>query len=223
MELLTIFFSFLLHIDQHLFELVANYGTLTYAILFLIIFCETGLVVTPVLPGDSLLFAAGAVAGAGNLDFFGVAGTILIAAIAGDMVNYHIGKFIGPSIFRKETRFLNKKHLLQAHAFYERHGGKAIMIARFVPIVRTFAPFVAGIALMNPAVFLLFNMTGALLWVSILVPAGYFLGNLPFVKENFSLLIYAIIIVSVLPVIVEGTRAWLRDRKEKQTDPESHK
>ena len=169
--------SFVLHIDQHLFALVAEYGALLYLFLFIVVFCETGLVVTPFLPGDSLLFAA----------------------ILGDAVNYEIGRHVGPSIFSRETRFLNKEHLLKAHAFYERHGGKAIILARFIPIVRTFAPFVAGIALMSPVKFLSFNITGAILWVVGLVSAGYFLGNIPIVKNNFSVVIYGIIIVSVLP------------------------
>ena len=184
--------SFVLHIDQHLFALVAEYGALLYLFLFIVVFCETGLVVTPFLPGDSLLFAAGTV------------------AILGDAVNYEIGRHVGPSIFSRETRFLNKEHLLKAHAFYERHGGKAIILARFIPIVRTFAPFVAGIALMSPVKFLSFNITGAILWVVGLVSAGYFLGNIPIVKNNFSVVIYGIIIVSVLPVVIEFIRAKIK-------------
>ena len=181
--------SFVLHIDQHLFALVAEYGALLYLFLFIVVFCETGLVVTPFLPGDSLLFGA---------------------AILGDAVNYEIGRHVGPSIFSRETRFLNKEHLLKAHAFYERHGGKAIILARFIPIVRTFAPFVAGIALMSPVKFLSFNITGAILWVVGLVSAGYFLGNIPIVKNNFSVVIYGIIIVSVLPVVIEFIRAKIK-------------
>ena len=212
-EYFSLFLSFLLHIDKHLFELVATYGAITYAILFLIVFCETGLVVTPFLPGDSLLFAAGTLAGAGKLDLFLVMGVLLAAAILGDMVNYHVGRYLGPPVFERNYRLLNKKHLQQAHEFYERHGGKAIILARFVPVVRTFAPFVAGVAAMNPARFFFFNITGALLWVCLLVPAGYALGNFPFVQNNFSLLVYAIIVVSCLPIAIEILRAWLRSRK----------
>jgi len=196
--------SFVLHIDQHLFALVAEYGALLYLFLFIVVFCETGLVVTPFLPGDSLLFAAGTVAGAGHLSYPVCMLVLLGAAILGDAVNYEIGRHVGPSIFSRETRFLNKEHLLKAHAFYERHGGKAIILARFIPIVRTFAPFVAGIALMS------FNITGAILWVVGLVSAGYFLGNIPIVKNNFSVVIYGIIIVSVLPVVIEFIRAKIK-------------
>lgn len=202
--------SFVLHIDQHLFALVAEYGAWLYFFLFLIVFCETGLVVTPFLPGDSLLFAAGTVAGAGYLSYPMCMAVLLAAAVLGDAVNYEIGRYVGPSIFSRETRFLNKQHLLKAHAFYERHGGKAIILARFIPIVRTFAPFVAGVALMSPAKFLSFNITGAIIWVVGLVSAGYFLGNIPVVKDNFSVVIYGIIIVSVLPVIIEFIRANLK-------------
>lgn len=202
--------SFVLHIDQHLFALASEYGMLLYLFLFIVVFCETGLVVTPFLPGDSLLFAAGTVAGAGHLSYPACLFVLLAAAVFGDAANYEIGRHIGPSIFNKDTRFLNKEHLLKAHAFYERHGGKAIILARFIPIVRTFAPFVAGIALMHPVKFLSFNITGAVLWVSGLVSSGYFLGNIPAVKNNFSVVIYGIIIVSLLPVVIEFLRAKLK-------------
>ena len=206
--------SFVLHIDQHLFELVDAYGVFIYLILFLIVFCETGLVVTPFLPGDSLLFASGTLAGAGRMDLLLVMGILLGAAILGDAVNYHIGRFIGPPVFEKNYRFLNKKHLQQAHEFYERHGGKAIIMARFVPIVRTFAPFVAGVAFMDRRRFFLFNVIGAVLWVGLLVPLGYLLANNNFVRNNFSLMIYAIILISVMPVVVEFLRARSRKAKE---------
>ena len=206
--------SFALHIDKHLFELVDAYGVLIYLILFVIVFCETGLVVTPFLPGDSLLFASGTLAGAGRMDLMLVMGVLLAAAILGDAVNYHVGKFIGPPVFEKDYRLLNKKHLRQAQEFYERHGGKAIILARFVPIVRTFAPFVAGVATMNPARFFLFNIMGAILWVCLLVPAGYLLANNDFVRNNFSMMIYAIIIISVMPVVVEFFRARRRAARE---------
>lgn len=204
--------SYALHIDQHLFALVQEYGALLYVILFVVIFCETGLVVTPFLPGDSLLFAAGAVAGAGHLSYPLLMLVLLTAAVLGDACNYEIGRLTGPSIFNRKTRWLNKEHLLKAHAFYEKHGGKAIIIARFVPIVRTFAPFVAGVALMNPVTFLSFNVVGGILWVVGLVSAGFFLGNMPIIKENFSLVVYGIIIVSVLPVVIEFARAKFRGR-----------
>ena len=199
--------SFVIHIDQHLFALVAEYGALLYLLLFVVVFCETGLVVTPFLPGDSLLFASGTVAGAGHLSYPLCLLVLLAAAVCGDTTNYEIGRHVGPSIFRRETRFLNKRHLLRAHAFYERHGGKAIILARFIPVVRTFAPFVAGIALMSPATFLTFNITGAVLWVTGLVSAGYFLGNIPVVRDHFSIVIYGIVAVSLLPVVIGAIRA----------------
>lgn len=207
LSLLAYFWDFLLHIDVHLFELVDKYGLWVYAILFLIVFCETGLVVTPFLPGDSLLFAAGVTAGAGLMGYTTVMAALLAAGILGDAVNYFIGRHVGPAIFARDTRFIKKTHLLKAHAFYEKHGGKAIVLARFIPIVRTFAPFVAGIALMRPRAFFLYNIAGCILWVGALVSAGFFLGNLAWVRENFSLIVYAIIVVSVLPVVIEIIRA----------------
>ena len=213
MELFAWLISFVLHIDRHLFDLVSNYGTWVYAILFLIVFCETGLVVTPFLPGDSLLFACGVLAGAGLTGYPQTVGVLLAAGILGDFVNYRIGGRVGPAIFKKDTRFIKKAHLVKAHAFYERHGGKAIVLARFIPIIRTFAPFVAGIALMNPAAFLLFNVTGCVIWVTGLVSAGYFLGNTPFAREHFSLIVYAIILVSVMPIVVEVVKGRRTQRK----------
>ena len=203
MEFLTYLVDFILHIDAHLFELVEQYGMWIYAILFIIVFCETGLVVTPFLPGDSLLFASGVVAGAGLMGYGHVLLVLLAAGIMGDAVNYFIGRHVGPAIFQRDSRFIKKEHLLKAHHFYEKHGGKAIILARFVPIVRTFAPFVAGIALMCPHRFFLFNITGCVLWVGGLVSAGYFLGNLEWVRQNFSIIVYLIIIISVLPVANE--------------------
>ena len=207
--------SLVLHIDQHLFALVEAYGAWLYLILFVVVFCETGLVVTPFLPGDSLLFATGTLAGAGYMSYPVSMGVLLGAAVLGDAVNYEIGRHVGPSIFSHETRWLNKAHLLKAHAFYEKHGGKAIILARFIPVIRTFAPFVAGIALMHPVRFFSFNVSGAVLWVTGLVSAGYFLGNIPVVRDNFSLVVYGIIIVSLLPVAVEILRSVLRSRKRK--------
>lgn len=208
MEAVAFLIDFILHIDKHLFELVAQYGTWVYVLLFLIVFCETGLVVTPFLPGDSLLFASGVVAGAGLLGYPQLLMLLLVAGVMGDAVNYSIGRYVGPAIFKKDTRFIKKAHLLKAHAFYERHGGKAIVLARFIPIIRTFAPFVAGIALMNPATFFFFNIAGCVLWVGSLVSAGFFLGNTPFVRENFAIIVYLIIIVSVLPVVIEVLKSW---------------
>ncbi|MDR0239598.1 MAG: DedA family protein [Deltaproteobacteria bacterium] len=213
MELVAWLISFVLHIDRHLFDLVSNYGAWVYALLFLIVFCETGLVVTPFLPGDSLLFACGVLAGAGLTSYPKTVGVLLAAGILGDFVNYKIGRRVGPAIFKQDTRFIKKAHLVKAHAFYERHGGKAIVLARFIPIIRTFAPFVAGIAVMNPATFLLFNVTGCVIWVASLVSAGYFLGNTPFAREHFSLIVYAIILVSIMPIVVELIKGWWKQRK----------
>lgn len=215
-EFFSTIISFALHIDVHLFELVELYGPAIYVILFLIIFCETGLVVTPFLPGDSLLFAIGTLAGAGKLNILFAMLCLLGAAVLGDAVNYHIGRFLGPPVFERNYRLLNKKHLRQAHDFYERHGGKAIILARFVPIVRTFAPFVAGVALMNRSRFFSFNVIGALLWVCLLTPLGFFFGNLEIVQKNFTLVIYLIIAISIMPMVVEVLRAKLRARKEQR-------
>ena len=200
MDVLHFFIDFILHVDAHLLELVNAYGMWIYLILFTVVFCETGLVVTPFLPGDSLLFAAGVLAGTGTMGYVPCMGIFLLAGALGDAVNYMIGRHVGPAIFRRETRFIKKEYLIRAHAFYECHGGKAIVLARFVPIVRTFAPFVAGIALMHPYTFLFYNISGCILWVGGLVSAGFFLGNLPFVRQHFSLIVYAIVLVSVLPV-----------------------
>lgn len=207
MEFLTQALDFFLHLDVHLAEITARYGTGTYVILFLIIFCETGLVVTPFLPGDSLLFAAGAIAALGTLNPAVLVVLLIVAAILGDTVNYWVGKWVGPRAFSGEIRFLKKEYLDRTHAFYERHGGKTIILARFVPIVRTFAPFVAGVGAMTYSKFLVYNVVGAVVWVGLFVPIGYFFGNLPQVKENFSLVILGIIVLSVLPMAVEVIRA----------------
>ena len=212
MDLLHFFTDFILHVDAHLLELVNAYGMWIYLILFTVVFCETGLVVTPFLPGDSLLFAAGVLAGTGAMGYFPCMGIFLLAGALGDAVNYMIGRHVGPAIFRRETRFIKKEYLIRAHAFYERHGGKAIVLARFVPIVRTFAPFVAGIALMHPYTFLFYNISGCMLWVGGLVSAGFFLGNLPFVRQNFSLIVYAIVLVSLLPVFAGFVKSRLAGR-----------
>lgn len=207
MELLTQLIDIVVHLDQHLQSLVATHGAWIYLILFLIIFCETGLVVTPFLPGDSLLFVAGAVAAAGGMDIHLLVVLLIIAAVLGDAVNYAVGHYIGPRIFsHNESRWLNPKHLQRAHDFYEKYGGKTIIIARFVPIVRTYAPFVAGAASMTYAKFALFNVSGAVLWVVSLGYAGYFFGNLPFIKNNLTLVILGIIFLSILPGIIEILR-----------------
>lgn len=207
MELLTQLIDIVVHLDQHLQALVAEHGAWIYLILFLIVLCETGLVVTPFLPGDSLLFVAGTVAAAGGMDIHLLVVLLIIAAILGDAVNYAVGHYIGPRIFsHNESRWLNPKHLQRAHDFYEKYGGKTIIIARFVPIVRTYAPFVAGAASMTYAKFALFNVSGAVLWVVSLGYAGYFFGNLPFIKNNLTLVILGIIFLSILPGIIEILR-----------------
>ncbi len=201
-----------LHVDNYLLDLVMNYGVWIYAILFLIIFAETGLVVTPFLPGDSLLFAAGAIAATGALDIWLATVVVLVAAIAGDAVNYSIGRSAGVRVLHlantepKWRRWINPAYVAKAHEFFERHGGKAIVLGRFMPIVRTFVPFVAGIAEMSYPAFALFNVTGAIVWVGICVGAGYVFGNVPVVKENFSLVAIGIVIVSVLPMAIEFLR-----------------
>ena len=206
METLKKLLDVILHLNVHLDTLVSDYGAWVYAILFLIVFCETGLVVTPFLPGDSLLFAAGAVAAGGRLDVFLLILLMLAAAVAGDTVNYWIGNLAGHKLVARFPRLIQRKHLDRTHDFFERYGGKTIIIARFVPIVRTFAPFVAGIGQMTYMRFMSFNVVGALLWVLLLVPAGYFFANVAFVKKNFSLVIIAIIFVSILPAVFEFWR-----------------
>jgi membrane-associated protein len=203
MELIQELTSYILHLDDHLAALVSQYGTLTYAILFLIIFLETGVVVTPFLPGDSLLFAAGALAALGDLDVVLLFVLLFVAAVLGDTVNYWIGAKVGPRAFESDIRFLKREHLARTERFYEQHGGKTIFLARFVPIVRTFAPFVAGVGRMDYRRFLTYNVTGALAWTGIFVFAGYLFGNHPVVKEHFSLVIAAIIVLSVLPMVYE--------------------
>jgi membrane-associated protein len=208
MELLTTFIDIMLHLDKHLATLVAQYGAWVYAILFLIVFCETGLVVTPFLPGDSLLFVAGAIAAAGGMHIGLLIVLLVIAAVLGDAVNYAVGAWFGPKVFRWETsRFFNRAAFDRTHAFYEKHGGKTIIIARFMPLIRTFAPFVAGVARMSYARFAMFNITGAIVWVVSLSLAGYWFGNLPWVKENLTLVILAIIALSLSPLAVAWVRA----------------
>jgi membrane-associated protein len=207
-ELIDLF----LNVDQHLTDFVATHGKLVYGLLFAIIFAETGLVVTPFLPGDSLLFAAGAIAATGGLNLYVVIGLLFVASVLGDTVNYAVGHYIGPRVFRPEgrtgwvARLLNPQHLERTHEFFEKYGGKAIVLARFVPIVRTFIPFVAGAGSMTYGKFAFYNVTGGALWVVICVGAGYLFGNIQIVKENFELVILGIIFVSILPMVVEIIR-----------------
>jgi membrane-associated protein len=200
-------FDFFLHLDRHLSQVISQYGTWTHLILFLIVFCETGLVITPFLPGDSLLFAAGTFAALGALDIRLVIVLLIIAAVIGDTVNYWVGAYIGPRAFRGNVRFLKQDYLERTHAFYEKHGGKTIILARFIPIIRTFAPFVAGVGAMSYPKFITYNVVGAVLWVGLFVLGGFFFGNIPTVRENFTLVILAIIVLSVLPIAVEAVRA----------------
>jgi membrane-associated protein len=207
MELIKALVEILMHLDTHLDLVIRSYGTWTYGILFLVIFLETGLVVTPFLPGDSLLFAGGTFAALGSLDAKWLVVFLSIAAIAGDTVNYWIGHAVGPKVFTKEkSRFLNKEYLYRTHRFYEKYGGKTIILARFIPIIRTFAPFVAGIGSMTYRRFIVYNVSGGIAWVVMFVLGGYFFGNIPVVKQNFSLVIFAIIFLSILPGIIEFLR-----------------
>lgn len=206
--------DFILHVDDHLLEFITNYGIWIYAILFLIIFVETGLVVMPFLPGDSLLFAAGALAAStGAMDPWVLIPLLFVAAVLGDTLNYHIGKYIGPRVFEIESRFINKKHLLATQQFFTRHGGKTIIFARFVPFARTFAPFVAGAGSMNYKYFLTYNVVGAFAWISSFVILGYMFGNMPIVKDNFTYLIFGIIILSVLPGVIGFIQQKLKKSK----------
>ncbi|TLD68349.1 DedA family protein [Phragmitibacter flavus] len=219
MDLLNQFLHFVLKLDESLPAFIENYGVWIYALLFIIIFCETGLVVTPFLPGDSLLFAVGAIAAneafGNTLRLEYIIPLLIVAGIIGDAVNYSIGRRVGPAIFNREDgRFLRKDYLLKAQAFYEKHGGKAIVLARFVPIVRTFAPFVAGIGKMRYASFAYYNISGAIIWVVSLTLLGYFLGNIPIIKNNFEAVIILIIIFSILPIVFE----WWKARKESAKD-----
>jgi len=206
MELIGTFVEYFLHLDKHLGQVIQTYGFWTYLILFLIIFCETGLVVTPILPGDSLLFAAGTFAAIGALRPEVLFVLLSIAAVAGDSVNYAIGHRIGPRVFRENYRFLKRESLDRTEQVYERHGGKTIIIARFMPIIRTFAPFVAGVGSMRYPRFLAYNVAGGIAWIGLFVYGGYFFGNIPVVKRNFTLVILGIIFVSILPGIIEFVR-----------------
>jgi membrane-associated protein len=209
MEIIKHLLDFVLHLDKHLTELVQNYGVWTYAILFLIIFVETGVVVLPFLPGDSLLFAAGALAGlpGSPLNVWAMMGLLIVAAVLGDTLNYHIGDYLGPRVFSGNSRFLKREHLEKTQAFYQKHGAKTIILARFIPIIRTFAPFVAGVGTMSYSKFLSYNVVGAIAWVVLLTGAGYLFGQIPAVKERFSLVVVGIIVLSVLPAVWEFFKA----------------
>ncbi|MBC6697101.1 DedA family protein [Hymenobacter sp. BT190] len=205
MEILKHLLDFVLHLDKHLAEIIQDYGMWTYAILFLIIFVETGVVVLPFLPGDSLLFAAGSLAAlpGSPLNVWVMMGLLIVAAVLGDTLNYHIGDYLGPRVFRENSRFLKREHLERTQAFYQKHGAKTIILARFIPIIRTFAPFVAGVGTMSYSKFLSYNVVGAVLWVTLLTLAGYFFGQMEIVQKNFSLVVLAIIALSVLPAVIE--------------------
>jgi len=216
-DLIKKLIDFIIHIDRHLAEIIADYGVWTYVILFLIIFAETGLVVMPLLPGDSLLFAAGAFCAKPEtgLNVHLMAFLLFVAAVIGDTLNYWIGAKVGPAVFKREDSiWLRKKHLQRAHEFFEKYGGRAIILARFVPIVRTFVPFIAGVGAMTYSRFIAYNIIGGFIWIYFFIYAGFIFGNQPFVQKNFKLVILAIIILSVLPMVVEFIREWRRSRRE---------
>jgi len=212
MEFLAGFIDLFLHLDEHLANIISQYGAWTYGILFAVIFLETGVVVTPFLPGDSLLFAAGTFAALGSMNIYLLVGLLIAAAILGDTVNYSVGHYLGERAYN--IKFLKKEYFDRTHAFFEKHGGKTIFLARFVPIVRTFAPFVAGIGKMSYGYFITYNFVGGIVWVLLFTFAGYFFGNIPFVRENFEFVIIGIILVSVVPMIVE----WWKARRESKSE-----
>lgn len=207
MDVIIYFVDFFIHLDKYLDQIIQMFGIWAYVIMFLVIFCETGLVVTPILPGDSLLFALGALAAQGTLNIEILLVSLCVAAVLGDTVNYTIGKFLGPRVFHyPDSRFFKKEYLIRTHQFYEKHGGKTIIIARFIPIIRTFAPFVAGIGTMKYFRFITYNIVGGISWICVFLLAGYFFGGIPAVKRNFTLVIIAIIVISVLPGVFEYWR-----------------
>lgn len=217
MEFITLAIDFVLHIDRYLSVIIQDFGAWSYLILFVVIFIETGLVVTPFLPGDSLLFAAGAFAAVGAFNPILLFVLMAIAAVLGDTANYWIGHKIGPRVFSGEIRFLKKEYLDKTQAFYEKHGGKTIFLARFIPIIRTFAPFVAGVGKMRYGYFISYNIIGGIVWTGICTFVGYFFGNLPFVKDNFSMVIIAIVVISVLPAVWEVVKSKLEEKKAAKT------
>jgi len=222
MDILINFINAIMHIDKYLTLLVGHYGILTYGILFLIIFIETGVVVMPFLPGDSMLFAAGALAGIGSMNIFTLLITVYLAAVLGDTANYYIGKKIGKSILAKEKiRFINKEYLMKAQSFYEKHGSMTIVIGRFIPIIRTFVPFVAGIGEMNYSKFIPYNIIGGGLWVSLFLGGGFFFGNLTFVRNHFSYMLIAIIIISLLPGVIVFINEKRKNKENNEDDIQS--
>jgi membrane-associated protein len=220
MEVIKFLIDFILHMDVHLNEIISNYGTWTYGILFFVIFMETGFVVTPFLPGDSLLFAAGTFAALGSLNPIYLFLLLTVAAILGDTVNYSIGKYIGPRAFSGDIKFLKQEHLDKTQEFYEKYGGKAIILARFIPIIRTFAPFVAGIGTMKYRKFIAYNVIGGIVWVAVFTFLGYFFGNIEFVKKNFELVIFAIIFISFIPPVLEVLKARKKGKEATQKEAE---
>jgi membrane-associated protein len=220
MNIIQQFINIVLHLDKYLGEIIQNYGALTYAFLFFIIFMETGFVITPFLPGDSLIFAAGTLAHAGDLNIWLLYAILSGAAILGDTVNYWIGHYIGPRAFNANIRFLKKEYLDRTHAFYEKHGGKTIIIARFIPIIRTFAPFVAGVGAMTYPKFIVYNVVGGMAWVALFLFGGYFFGQLSFVEQHFSIVLIVIIIISMLPAVIELINSRLHSRES--TTPETN-
>ncbi len=216
MNLIHAFIEYIMHLDSNLLIIINYFGPWAYGIVFTIIFLETALVLTPFLPGDSLLFAAGALAGIGAWDIWILFFLLTVAAVLGDSVNYSIGKFIGPRVFKYKGKLLNKEHLVRTHKFFEKHGGKTIILARFIPIIRTFAPFLAGVGKMDYFKFLSYNIIGGILWVGLFLWTGYFFGNIPFVKEHFTYVIIGIIIVSLIPAAIEFYRHW-KEQREKKT------
>jgi membrane-associated protein len=209
MEFINQILDFILHIDDHLVELIGQYGIYVYIILFLIFFAETGLVVAPFLPGDSLLFAAGALAATGNFNLFILWAVCIGGAIIGNAVNFYTGRYVGPRVFEKKNRFIKQEHLLKTRIFYEKHGGKALILGRFIPFIRTFVPFVAGIGKMDAGKFSFYNIVGAFLWVIPITVVGYLFGNVPFVKDNFSILVLVILLLSLIPLLYGIFKAWM--------------
>ena len=218
MEIIKFLIDFVLHMDVYLNDIISNYGLWTYGILFFVVFMETGFVVTPFLPGDSLLFAAGTFAALGSLNPIYLFLLLSVAAVIGDTVNYSIGAYIGPKAFSGEIKFLKKEHLDKTQEFYEKHGGKTIILARFIPIIRTFAPFVAGIGTMKYSKFISYNVFGGIAWVAIFISLGYFFGNIPFVQNNFELVIFAIIFISFIPPVLEFIKARKEIQEAKKED-----
>ena len=216
MNIIQHFIEVVLHLDKYLGQMIQDYGIWTYLFLFIIIFMETGFVVTPFLPGDSLIFAAGTLAGLGYMNIWVLYLVLCSAAILGDTVNYWVGHYIGPRAFSGNIRFLKKEYIDRTHEFYEKHGGKTIIIARFIPIIRTFAPFVAGVGAMTYPKFIIYNVVGGMAWVGLFLFGGYFFGNLPFVQQNFSFVLLAIIFISVLPAIIEIISSRRQARKQAQ-------